>query len=805
MGHRHRRLRGSTIASLVLVVSLVSAMTPAVPASASGTTASISGVVVMPDGLAVPTGSNQLRAVKVAYVNGIVTGIVNTPVAQNGSFVLSGLAANEEHRILFSAGSYGSLLRTYHDGAFTFESTVPLVLTAGESRDLGTIPLYRPGSIIGSMSGVDGTIAQGGVQIVSGPPGYGQSMPPGRAPIFSVQNQSYSVAGLPPGDYVMRFSGLNWKTAYSGGSLTLEGATPVSLGLSESVTANITLQPTPRVTGQFTVSRDPAVNTPIQSTIYARPFPGASAGTNWATIRVNAEGEYRFSLPPGTYQICAQEEGSPQFQAIFTHCYGQDAANPDGLPVILGTESVSGIDLPVQGAARITLQDVGRPDPANSGARIPTNHIFAFFWRFDEDLGYWVNEAQASHIGGGFATLKSPPIPAGDYRVQLQYMFVDAVHGPTQQYREYFPGGVTRFSDAGIITVVEGESRIIPSTTVTPTPLAVDRVWGSDRFSGSAAISQQVVPDAPAPVVYIANGLNYPDALSAGPLVAALGGSLLLVSPNQIPASVEAELRRLRPERIVIVGGTASVSTAVETRLRSFVASPDDVERHAGADRYAASRTAIERVFGETEGVPVILATGRNYPDALAAGPVAAALGGVVLLVDGSANALDAPTRALLNQLQPSLFIIAGGPASVSPAIESELLLRTDEVYRAGGQDRYEAAATLNSIFLPVEGFRYDRPSGGDLIFVASGANFADALAGGPLAARHGAPLYLTPPTCLTPRVINAYEALGAREIVIIGGPASVTPAVEVLFLCGVSSTRGETTELQRALVGVVP
>jgi putative cell wall-binding protein len=645
----------------------------------------------------------------------------------------------------------------------------------------------------------------------------GPSPVPGVAPTFNQYTKTYVIGGLYPGDYVIRFAeccnGTAWKTVYNGSFLTAESAVPISVGLSEQVVVDATLPPARSISGVFSVARDPSVSTPILNSIIVRPFPGLTAGTPWRVMRVTEEGEFRIQgIEPGAYQICAQEDGSPQYQAIFTHCSGQDAENPDGKPVMMGTESMEGIDLSVQGAARITLQDVGRPDPTNSGARIPTNHIFAFFWRFDEDLGYWVNEAQASHIGGGFATLKSPPIPAGDYRVQLQYMFVDGVHGPTQQYREYFPGGVTRFSDSEIITVVEGESRIIPSTTVTPTPLAVDRVWGPDRFSGSAAISQQVVPEAPAPVVYIANGLNYPDALSAGPLVAALGGSLLLVSPNQIPPSVEAELRRLRPERIVIVGGTASVSTAVETRLRSFVTSPDDVERHAGADRYAASRTAIERVFDSTEGapvftegVPVILATGRNYPDALAAGPVAAALGGVVLLVDGTAATLDEPTRTLLDKLQPSLFIIAGGPASVSPGIEAELLLRTDEVYRAGGQDRYEAAATLNSIFLPFEGFQYNEPTGTDLIFVASGANFADALAGGPLAARHGAPLYLTPPTCLTPRVIDAYEALGAREIVIIGGPASVTPAVEVLFLCGITSTRGETTELQRALVDVVP
>jgi putative cell wall-binding protein len=769
-------------------------------ANASTGTASVRGVVVMPDGLAMPTGGNQLRAVKVSLADGVLTGVVSTLVAQDGSFVLSGLAAGVQHRILFTAGFSASLLRSYHDGAFTYESTVPLVLTPGENRDLGSIQMFRPGSISGSLSNVAGTDFTPEITIVSGPSQLG-----GVVPTYNRFARTYVIGGLYPGTYVVRFSqccqGANWKSVYNGQYLTQESAVPITVGLSESVVLDATLPESRSISGVFSIDRDPTVTTPVLNSINVRPFPGLTAGTPRRDIRVTEEGAFRIQgLEPGAYQICTYSEPSPVYQATFSHCFGQDEANPDGVPVIMGAESIEGIDLRVPGAARITLRDVGRPDPSNAGGRVPTNHIFAFFWRFDETLGYWVNEAQASHIGGAFGTLMSPPIPAGDYRIQLQYQFTDGVHEPTQQYREYFPGGVTRFSDAGIITVVEGESRIIASTTVSPTPLGVDRVWGLDRFSGSAAISQQVVPDAPAPVVYIANGLNYPDALSAVPLVSGLGGSLLLVWPDQIPSSVEAELRRLQPERIVIVGGTASVSPAVESRLRTFVDSPGDVERHAGIDRYEASRTAIERVVGDTEGIPVIIATGSNYPDALAAGPVAAALGGVVLLVDGSSRSLDAPTRALLNRLQPSLFIIAGGPGSVSPGIEAELLRRSDQVFRAGGEDRYEAAATLNSILLPIEGFRYDRPDGADLVFVASGANFADALAGGPLAARHGAPLYLTPPTCLTSHVIDAVEDHGAREIVIIGGPASVTRPVEVLFLCGMSATRGEVTELQRAV-----
>ncbi len=800
MSHSNRRLRAAAAVGLVLSLSLGSAIAPGVAADASGDTASISGVLIMPDGLAIPTAGQQLRVTKVASVNGVPTGIVGTTVAADGSFVLSGLAADEEHHILFSQLSGSSVLRMYYGGAFTFEASVPLVLAPGENRDLGSIQLHRPGSISGSLSNEDGTDFTPAITIVSGP-----SPLVGTGPTYNRFAQTYVIGGLYPGNYVVRFAeccqGLTWKSVYNGEYLTAEAAVPISVGLSENVTVDATLPPARSISGVFSVDRDPSVTTPILSTISLRPFPGLEAGTPQRGTQVFAEGEFVLSgIEPGAYQICARDEGSRQYQAIFTQCFGQDDANPDGVPVIMGTESRGGIDLTVQGATRITVSGLGRADPADAGARIPITHSYAFFWRFDEQQGFWVREAQASSIGGGFGILSSPPMREGDYRVQLQYLVDGELYEPTRQYREYWPGGVTRFTEAEIISPVRGELVDLGPTDVSPTPLDITRLSGPNRFAGSAAISRELIPTPPVNVVYIANGLNYPDALSAGPAVSAEGGTLLLVQPNLIPAEIETELRRLQPDRIVIVGSTRTVSAAVETQLQAFVDSPSDIERRSGTDRYDTARRVVREAFEGSTGMTVVIATGSNYPDALAAGPVAAALGGPVLLVNGNRPSLDAATVALLDELQPEAFLIAGGTNTVSAGIEAQLLSRTSEVYRAAGRDRYETGRILNSIFVPQYGFRYNELGGTDLVYVATGTGFADALAGGPLAARDGAPLYLTPPRCLGAGIVDAVEDLGAREIVILGGPPAVSTAVEAGVECAVSATRGEATELQRAL-----
>ena len=102
-----------------------------------------------------------------------------------------------------------------------------------------------------------------------------------------------------------------------------------------------------------------------------------------------------------------------------------------------------------------------------------------------------------------------------------------------------------------------------PSSAIT-----VSRVAGADRYATAVAISTVAFPVS-APVVYIASGVAFPDALSAGPAASRQGGPLLLTNPDVLPPSVRQEVQRLSPTKIVIVGGLAAVSAAVGPTLRA--------------------------------------------------------------------------------------------------------------------------------------------------------------------------------------------------------------------------------------------
>lgn len=300
----------------------------------------------------------------------------------------------------------------------------------------------------------------------------------------------------------------------------------------------------------------------------------------------------------------------------------------------------------------------------------------------------------------------------------------------------------------------------------------VTRIGGESRYDVAVGISEEYFPDG-ADTVYIATGANFPDALGAAPAAALRDAPLLLVEPTAIPNAVKSELDRLNPDRIIVAGGPATVSPGVESQLRNYAPS---VSRMSGADRYEVSRLVTRDAFGGIGASVAYLATGATFPDALSASAAAGSVTGPVILVDGQMPAVDAETASLLAELGVTEIRIAGGPASVSPGIESSLqaLPGITSVTRLGGEDRFVVSGATNRAAF----------TSSEIVFMASGYTFPDALAGAAVAGAKGAPLYVVPTTCIPGYVIDDIQSLGADEVKIFGGPASVTYAAGGLARC---------------------
>jgi subtilisin family serine protease len=220
-----------------------------------------------------------------------------------------------------------------------------------------------------------------------------------------------------------------------------------------------------------------------------------------------------------------------------------------------------------------------------------------------------------------------------------------------------------------------------------------------------------------------------------------------------------------------------------------------EVTRVSGPDRY---RTAIQVSRQFAPGVPVaFVASGQDFPDALAAAARAGVVGGPVLLTRSGA----APGGLLqeLVRLDPGQIIVLGGSAAVSQAVLDEIDRATGDVpvTRLGGEDRFSTAVRVAQLYGPV-----------DRVFVASGRDFPDALAGSGRATREGAPVLLVTPDRIPTATARYLAEHAPVSITLLGGDVAVSTAVEEqLTLFGeVRRIAGRNRyETAAALVGDVP
>jgi putative cell wall-binding protein len=407
----------------------------------------------------------------------------------------------------------------------------------------------------------------------------------------------------------------------------------------------------------------------------------------------------------------------------------------------------------------------------DQGGTLPASATVSIFKLGDDDTYELYFEGQTDSTG----KLDAGIIDAGTYAVRARPSDIDSPFGSEWHTDARY------FADRVDVVVGQGSTVQFQDIVLEERYFDTWRTAGPNRFETAVEISRELYPSENGvrprpPVVYLVNAYNYPDALAAGPAAMSDGGSILPVAQDSAPESILAELEDLNPARIVVAGGVNAVSDAVIAQVGSRI--PGAVISRIGeATRYETAAALVEDAFGSTGAAVAFIATGRNYPDALAAGAAAGRVGGPVILVEGAAGGVDAATVTLLQDLGIEDVYIAGGTAVVSTGIESGLqsLLGAGHVHRLAGADRFQTAAAINA-----EIFGDDAEVG----FLASGFSFADALAGGPLAASYGAPLYLSVSDCMPDPTFYGLWDGQAQQVWLLGGEAVLSPAVEEFAEC---------------------
>jgi putative cell wall-binding protein len=220
-----------------------------------------------------------------------------------------------------------------------------------------------------------------------------------------------------------------------------------------------------------------------------------------------------------------------------------------------------------------------------------------------------------------------------------------------------------------------------------------------------------------------------------------------LLSPGTIlPSTVAAELRRLNPAKVFIVGLPASFVDKVKAALPGLATG--QAVLLSGSNRYqtaAIVAQVIKAKLGSLSGV--IIAPGDRFPDGLAAAPLGANKGWPILLTP-ALGPFPAVSADAIVALGVSTGIEVGSYAV--PGVPGFTVTK-----RIVGVDRYDTCAQIAEYGL-TQGLSFAH------VAVTTGEKFPDALASGPFLAVDGGTLLLTPSSSLSPYTaasLTAHEA----------------------------------------------
>lgn len=323
------------------------------------------------------------------------------------------------------------------------------------------------------------------------------------------------------------------------------------------------------------------------------------------------------------------------------------------------------------------------------------------------------------------------------------------------------------FLDAAAVAPASAAAVTGPTARSATQP-SVERLTGASRYETALAVSRTY--EAGQQSVFIATGENFPDALSASTAASTSGGPVLLTKATSLWPGVLAEVKRLSPQRIYVLGGP----TVISGRVMDSLGSAAPVERIYGINRYETSRKLVSRFVPTSE--EIVLATGRSYADALVAGAASGQRKIPVLMVDGVKDTLDAATLGVIKSAEAKVLWLAGGHGAISIPIEQSLRTAGWDVTRLGGATRYDTAAALNAALAP------ESPS---IAYIATGENFPDALTSAARAAQSNATLTLSRQSCMPRAGRLALDASPDARRIVIGGSAVVSEAAARGESCG--------------------
>jgi len=285
--------------------------------------------------------------------------------------------------------------------------------------------------------------------------------------------------------------------------------------------------------------------------------------------------------------------------------------------------------------------------------------------------------AKASYIGkvsnvilataGNYPDALSGSVLA--YKLNAPILLVGSSDGDQQKVLNYMKENM---DNTGTVYILGGV-RVIDSAFEKKISASgfnsIKRICGANRYETAVKIADSLNAKTGTPVILV-NGDNYPDALSISSIAAIMKSPILLINKDEINEAVRKKIQEIRPSSIYIIGSEGAISRNVEKEAAE-IASIDmaNVIRIGGANRYETSLNVAK--YFNLYGQNICIATGNDFPDALAGSVYAANCNAPIILTDKDLSDNVVDYLKTKNIKDATIF---GGESAVSKSIEQKLL-----------------------------------------------------------------------------------------------------------------------------------
>jgi len=416
-----------------------------------------------------------------------------------------------------------------------------------------------------------------------------------------------------------------------------------------TATVHLTVRPRAYVAGKVVnESGTPLSGIRVRLAPVGTADPDGDPGTLVALT--GASGDYEFvDIPPGDYWI-TYLDGTDLYRD--EHVFGV------GVPIEHSYYLEIGADTYLSGMRTTlsVLEDV----PAQRSTRIAGSTRYATSAACADmrpSAGIAVLAA-----GGSYPDALSASALAGLYNAPV--LLTKQTSVPSDVIDEMQDLGV------GYVFIVGGPA-VVSDEVITQLELAgftSSRIYGADRYATSAEVAKHVMSWRSRIDPFVVRGDNFADALSVAPFAWMQVRPVILVKPGYAPAAACEAFDACDTNTVIIAGGTNAVSVDVlgdladATGLASIY-----YYRLYGATRYDTSAAVADA--WEVPFDYIGLASGTNYPDALAG---AASMGwyqGPVLLTPSSS--LHSSAKQVIQDNGKYLWTVFGfgGPAALSDSV----------------------------------------------------------------------------------------------------------------------------------------